>query len=219
MGFIKLYVFFIAASFLMSLVIYFRPRNPYFYLKLFPPFLFVTLAAEVIGLYWGSTGKNNLELYNFFTTFEFFFYLYIISLVISNKKVKRITRTTAILYVLVAVTNILFIQGMKRFHTVTYSLGCLLIVMFCIYYFLELFRVPKSVKLKNNPAFWICSGLLFFYCCGFPLYALINYWSDISKLVVRNFGEIVTILNIFLYTLFTVAFLCIKTQKYTLSPL
>lgn len=218
MGFLRLYMFFIAVSFLASLSVYFKPKTSYSYLKLFPPFLLATLIVEALGVYLWSVGKNNLELYNFFTAFEFFFYLCIISLVISNNKIKRVIRITSILYIFIAVINILFIQKMKTFHTITYSLGCLLIVVSCIYYFLELFRVSKSVKLKNNPAFWICSGLLFFYCCGFPLYGLINFWSDISKLVVRNFGEIVTILNIFLYTLFTVAFLCIKTRKYTLSP-
>ena len=131
---------------------------------------------------------------------------------------KKIIRITILFYAITATTNIVFIQKMKTFHTVTYSLGCLLIVVFCIYYFLELFRLPKSVKLKNNPAFWICTGLLFFYCCGFPLYGLMNYWIGISKLILQNFSNIVTILNIFLYTLFAIAFLCIKTRKYTLSP-
>ena len=217
MGFIRLYMFFIAASFLVSLLVYIKPKASPFYLKLFPPFLFATLIVEGLGSYLYSIGKNNISLYNFFTVFEFLFYLYIISLVISNPKMKKIIRITAILYVIVAMVNILFFQKMKTFHTITYSLGCLVVVVFCIYYFLELFRLTKSVKLINSPTFWICSGLLFFYCCGFPLYGLINYWSGISKLLVRNFDEIFTILNIFLYTLFTVAFLCIKTPKYTLS--
>jgi len=210
-------MYFIAASFLVSLSVYIRTESSN-YLKLFPPFLLSTLVVELLGSYLGHVEKNNVILYNFFSVFEFAFYLFIISLAISNPVMKRIIRISAVLYIIVAVINILFIQKMKTFHTITYSLGCLLIVISCIYYFLELFRIPQSIKLKNNPAFWICSGLLFFYCCGFPLYGLINFWSDISKLVVRNFGEIVTILNIFLYSLFTIAFLCIKTQKYTSSP-
>ena len=86
---------------------------------------------------------------------------------------KKVIRIIMILYALIAIINIIFIQKMKAFHTVTYAFGCLLIVAVCIYYFFELFKIPKSVKLKNNPAFWICSGLLFFYCCGFPLFGLI----------------------------------------------
>lgn len=217
MTFLSIDIYFITISFLVSLSAYFTPNTFNSYLKLFPPFLLLTLMAELLGSYWGSIGKNNVILYDFFSTFEFCFYLWIIGLIVNNTRVKKIIRITILLYIIAATTNILFIQKMKTFHTITYSLGCLLIVFFCIYYFLELFRIPQSVKLKNNPAFWICSGLLFFYCCGFPLYGLINFWSDISKLVVKNFSQIVTILNIFLYSLFTIAFLCIRTRKYTLS--
>ena len=209
-----------AISFLASLSVYFISKNAPFYLKLFPPFLLATLAVESFGSYLSSIRKPNVWLYNFFTVFEFCFYLFVISLIITDIQKKKIIRIMLILYAIVTVVNIIFIQKMKMFHTVTYALGCLLIVIVCIYYFLELFRNPKSVKLTNNPAFWICSGLLFFYCCGFPLYGLTNFISGISKLIIKNFFAIIIILNIFLYSLFTIAFLCrLKIRKYTSLPL
>jgi hypothetical protein len=219
MDFLPPYMYIVVASFITSLTVYYKPKLSSFYLKLFPPFLFLTVIVEVIGAYLMYVRQNNLTIYNFFTTFEFCFYLAIISMIIINKRVKQIIRITIVLYALAAVTNIVFIQTMKQFHTVTYSLGCLLVVAFCVYYFLELFRFPRSIKLFNMPAFWICTGLLFFYCCTFPLYGLNNYWmtSGISKLVLQNFTKIISILNVFLYSLFTIAFLCIRTRKYTLS--
>ncbi len=186
------------------------------YLRLFPPFLFLTLAAEIIGPYLSAHNRSNVALYNFFTVFEFCFYMVLISLMVDNGRVKKNMQISVFFYGLIAVLNILFFQGMNGFHTITYSFGCLVIVSFCVYYFFELFRLPKSIKLSRNPAFWICSGLLFFYCCGFPLYAFMNYWSN-YKWVIKSFDSIVTILNIFLYSLFTIAFLCSKTPKYTLS--
>jgi hypothetical protein len=215
MNFLPPYIYAIAISFLASLTVYLKLRASDRYLRLFPPFLLATLLAELLAITY--LHKQNIFVYNFFTTFEFFFYLRILSLVISRVQAKRIIRISAVLYVFAAVINIFFIQKTKMFHTITYAFGCLLVVTFCIYYFLELFRLSKSVQLKNNPAFWICSGLLFFYCCGFPLYGLINVWSGISKLILKNFDQIVTILNIFLYSLFTIAFLCIRSRKYTLS--
>ena len=217
MSFLPFYIYFMALSFLISLTGLFPPRNRYPYLKIFPVFLFATLIVETLGPYMASKGQHNVILYNFFTAFEFCFYLFVISLIISSKKVKNVIRIIIVLYALIAVGNILFYQGMNTFHTVTYSLGSLLVVGFCVYYFLELFRLPKSVELWNNPAFWICSGLLFYYCCAFPLFGLVNYWIGVSKLLLRNFSQIVTILNIFLYSLFSIAFLCVKTRKYTLS--
>ena len=217
MSFLPLYVYFIFISFLASLSVYLPSTISYRYLKLFPPFLLATILIESIGSYIGSLRKSNLTLYNFFTVFEFCFYMYVVSLIITSKKMKKTIMVVIMLYTLISVINIIFIQEMRKFHTVTYAFGCLLIVATCVYYFFELFKLPKSPKLKNNPAFWICSGILFFYCCSFPLFGLSNFLSDISKLIIKNIYKIVTILNIFLYTLFTIAFLCrLKIRKYTL---
>lgn len=219
MPYLPVYVYFICLGFLSSLTVYTRwTANRPAYLKLFPPFLFATLVIETLGSYLSAIKVPNLALYNFFTVFEFCFYLWVISLVITGSRMITITRITAVFYLVIAVVNIIFIQKMKQFHTMSYAFGCLLIVAFCIYYFYELFKFPKAVKLVNNPAFWICSGLLFFYCCSFPMFGLFNFMSQMTPLIVRNFYSIITILNIFLYSLFTIAFLCIlKTPKYTLS--
>jgi len=217
MSFLPLYVYFIFISFVASLTVYSQAKTSDLYLKLFPPFLLATMAIEYAAIYLAAKNRSNLALYNFFTVFEFCFYMYVISLIITSKKVKKTIIVAMVLYTLISVINIIFIQEMRKFHTVTYAFGCLLIVATCVYYFFELFKLPKSPKLKNNPAFWICSGILFFYCCSFPLFGLSNFLSDISKLIIKNIYKIVTILNIFLYTLFTIAFLCrLKIRKYTL---
>lgn len=152
-------------------------------------------------------------LYNFFSMFEFSFFLAILACIIQNGKTRKVIWITIVAYIIAALSNIFFLQGVRTFHTYTYCIGCLLIVIFAIYYFYELFKFPKSVKLQHNPSFWICSGLLFYYCCGSPLFGLINTWGNISKLILNNFDAIVTILNIFLYSIFTIAFLC-RTRRY-----
>jgi hypothetical protein len=221
MEYLKLYHYFIAFSFLASLLVYTGPSKELPYLKFFPPFLLITLIAECWGAYLSSVGsissrQLNTAMYNFFSTFEFCFYLWFISILISKPAMKKSIRITMVAYALVAIINILFIQKIYVFHTTTYSLGCLLVVIFCIYYFLELFRLPKSVKLISSPAFWICTGLLFFYICGFPMYGFIKLWMNVD-LVAKNFGNIVNMLNVFLYSLFTIALLCSKIRKYSLS--
>ena len=217
MSFLPLYVYFIFISFVASLTVYAKAKTSYLYLKLFPPFLLATIVIEYAATYLAVKNKSNLALYNFFTVFEFCFYMYIISLIITSKRIKKTIMVAMVLYTLISVINIVFIQEMQKFHTVTYAFGCLLIVAACVYYFFELFKLPKSTKLINNPAFWFCSGILFFYCCSFPLFGLSNFLSDISKLIIKNIYKIITILNIFLYTLFTIAFLCrLKIRKYTL---
>lgn len=210
------YIYVIAVSFLASLTVFYKLKSSDAYLRWFPPFLLATLIAELTGAYLNYLQTPNILLYNLFSTVEFCFYFWIINLVISNVRVKKAILIVSILYAVTTLVNIFFIQGTRTFHTMTYALGCLIVVIFCIYYFLELFRLPKSIQLKNNPAFWICSGLLFFYCCGFPMFGLTNVLSGISRMLVRNLVEILNILNIFLYSLFTIAFLC-RNRRYTLS--
>ena len=210
-----IYIFFIALSFVTSIFSYSDQRHPY--LKIFSPFLFATLIAESFGAYLKYINKSNLYIYNFFTVVEFCFYMFLITLIINNTKAIKIIRIGGFFYAILSISNILFFQGMKDFHTITYSLGCLAIVTVCFYYFFEIFRLPKSVKLSRDPAFWICSGHLFFYCCGFPLYAFVNFWMRFD-LIINNIQTFITILNIFLYSLFTIAFICNRTRKYISSP-
>lgn len=211
---LPVFVYFVLLSFLASLLVFKDKEHPY--LKFFPPFLLATIITEIIAYVMSLYDRNNILLYNFFTTAEFCFYLFFISILINNESVKKIIRIACVLYLIPALINIFFFQGPKVFHTVTYSFGCLLVIISCFYYFLELFRLPKSVKLSRNPAFWICSGLLFFYCCGFPLYAFVNFWLR-YKWMLHSFQSIISILNIFLYSLFTIAFLCNKIPKSTSS--
>ena len=206
------YIFFIAAAFIGSLFIY-GQTGLASYLKLFPPFLGTSVLVELLALYLAANGKNNYLLYSFFTTIEFSFYLYIISCIVTSIIVRKIIRYILIGQILLSLINIFFVQT-NGFNSLTYSLGCLFIVSFCVYYFLELFRRPKSIKLALEPSFWICSGLLFYYCCSFPLFGLITVFFEIPKAMIRSILFIVDVLNALLYTLFIIAFVCkIKTRN------
>src|ERR1700720_2260737 len=157
-----LYIYSICIGFLAALMISFR-RDTAFYLRLFAVFLFLTLLVEAIGVYSQLHDINNIALYNIFTTVEFVFYFFVLNQVLGKKKAKRVVFHITWIYALLAGANIFFIQKITVFHTMTYSLGCLLVVAICIYYFLEIFQLPHSVNLARQPAFWICSGLLFYY--------------------------------------------------------
>jgi len=214
---LPVYFYFIALCLLVSLTSFFVKPRAELYLRVFTPFLVLTLTIEMICDRLFNKGLPNVHIYNYFTAFEFVFYMFAVRLMIESQRIKRIILVTIFIYTIGAVINIQFLLGTYEFHTITYSIGCLLVAICCIFYFLELFRRPKSVNLMRIPAFWICSGLLFFYCSSFPLFSLVNLWGKISPIINKNFGAIISILNIFLYSLFTIAFLCrIRRRKYIL---
>jgi hypothetical protein len=202
-------------SLLVSSSLIFRRNSPK-YLKVFPFFLLVTVIIEIIGWRLVVNGINATLLYNLFTTLEFEFYLFLLYNIIQNPRFRKVILYCICFYPVLVIANISLIQ-VNTFHSITYAFGCLLIVTVCIYYFLELFQYSKSIDLKREPAFWMCSGLLFFYCCSFPLFGLLNFIHDVSGVIMRNLASIVMILNILLYSAFIVAFLCNLKAKNELA--
>ena len=90
MSFLPLYVYFIIISFLASLSVYFISKDPPVLFKIISPFFIGNInsgiAWDLFSIYQESL---ILWLYNFFTVFEFCFYLWIISLIINNKRCKE----------------------------------------------------------------------------------------------------------------------------------
>ena len=212
-----LYIYFIAFSALIGWLFFNRNKDKT-YLKWFPFFLVSSVVVETYGNYLSSLNIDNTRLYNFFSHAEFIFYFFVLYHIIRSSRIKKIILIIACIFIPLDLTNIFFLQGLDNFHTVTYSLGCVLIIAPSIYYFYELFRLPKLISLMREPSFWIVSGLLFFYSCSFPYFAFTGLLYDAAPFIMNNFSMIISILNILLYSLFTIAFICrIRVRKSILS--
>ena len=178
------------------------------YLKLFPFFLLSSGICEYIGWQMGNHRIPNTALYNYLSTYECTFYLLMLRMMIVKKMFKTITLWVACAYPVFCLLNIYLIQGVHAFHSFSYCTGCLLIVLVCVYYIIELFQLPNTINLLKEPAFWICSGLLFFCTVSFPLLGLTNYIYRISPIIIKNLQLILNLMNVLLYAMFTIAFLC-----------
>lgn len=194
-------------SFLCALTLFVQISAPH-YLRLFSVLLFVTVVIELSAVVLvPKYPVLVINMYNFFTTFEIEFYLLMIRFMIQSRVIKKIILYVLCIYPVLAILNVLIIQK-GGFHTITYSLGCLLVVSAAIYYFFELFRLPKSVDLLRESAFWVCTALLFYHTCTFMLTGLWNQLHLLPEVVLNNVTRIFTILNFLLYLLFCIAFLC-----------
>ncbi len=210
------YFYFIVVSLLASLGAYFRGEKEG-YLKSFPVFLFISIVVEIVAYLLAAKIRANTILYNCFGIFEFVFYFFVLHEVVHNEKAKKVIFHISWVYVLLVILNFIFVQKITGFASMTYALGCLVIVAVCIYYFLELFQVSRSVNLLRQPAFWICSGLLFFYVCTFPIFGLLNFIDSFPYIIKGHLSGILNLLNVFLYSSFTIAFLCRARMKKSMS--
>lgn len=200
----------------------YKKKNRELYLKFFVIFLVLSVFIELFASFLLQIKKqeNTLFLFNIFGAFEIVFYIWAIRETIRNKKAKKIMLFVLLFYPVAALINIFFFQGKHGhgFHSFTYALGCLLIVISCIYYFYELFLIPYSVNLLRQPSFWICTALLFFYAFTYPIYGLSNLMMSLPKVILINLERVVYLLNVLLYSMFSIAFLCrIKIRKYSRS--
>lgn len=201
---------------LASIIAFFQPSTE-FYLKIFPIYLIVTMLVELFTYYLGTHGKRTIIIYNLFSVFEFMFYFFVLMRIITNKKVKRVIKFIIIFYPILALLNYFFLQKSTSFHTMSYTLGCLLIIGLCIIYFVDIFQNPQATSLLKLPAFWVCTAIMFSYCCTFPFFGLLNFFDTVPKIIFNNLRRILSLINILSYTLFTIAFLCrIRIRRSTL---
>lgn len=214
-----LYVITIAISFVCSIAgLYLIKENRRSFLKWFTPFLLLTLIVEFEGTLMSARRVNNTALYNYFSTFEFAFYFVYFYYHLRSRALKNFALCLGIAYPLIALANILFYQGRAPygFHTYTVMLGAILIVICCMLYFNEMLRFPGTSSLVHIPAFWINTGLLFFYSSTFATISLTNYLSKISYFS-KIFSEILEKSNILLYLLISIGLLCTLKLRKSLS--
>ena len=204
---VPIHLIFILLSAIVGFIVLLKGALPS-YLKFFPLFLICTFIVEVIGWQLGVRGINNVIYFNFSSIISIIYFLYIIHELLISRIAMRIIIICAIVYTIVALTNIFFIHGMHVFHTMTWSVGSFLIIIFCVYFFYELFTRPYFINLRREPGFWIVTGLLFFNACALPFSGLANYIYQFSPVLIRSFYWMLSFLNVLLYLLFTIAFLC-----------
>lgn len=180
------------------------------YLRLFPVFLATSVFVEVQADLIRTTGndRNNLTLYNAFVIVEFVFYLFVLKSVIFSPSVKGKMNWIIFFFILLSCTNLIIVGKIETFQSVTYATGCLLIVIYSIFYFYELFNLPEFIDLLREPSFWIISGLLFYYTCTYPVMGMMNHLSRIPRLSYSTLEFLFTWTNVLLYLIFTIAFIC-----------
>jgi hypothetical protein len=209
------------AVFIVSLSVFFQKSTP-FYLKTFSIYFLAALINGMIMEWLSNHGKYNTGLENAYGIFESCFYFYVLHEIIVSSKVKRIILFVMLVFFLFAFMNIIFIQKKVGFNPINFTIGALITVTFCIYYFVELFQKAEPQHLYRLPSFWIGSGLLFTTVLSFPILALESFMemqtnSKASHIIFDHLDEINAVILISTFVLFSIGFLCrIRISKSTL---
>jgi hypothetical protein len=208
--------------FLISLSVFAQKPLP-LYLRLFPLYFFLLMIDDFAIEYTTALGIHNNIIINTWGIAEFSFYLFVLWSVIVNIKVKRRILYTTMTFVVFALINLFFIQHNDLFNPVNFTIGTVITVIFCIYYFFELFQKTEAQTLTRLPSFWIVSAILFNVVLIFPIFALFSFMNQLSKanqktsmIVFDHIVAIFNIISVLTYILYSIGFLCrIRTSKST----
>jgi len=208
--------------FLISLSVFAKKPVP-LYLRLFPVYFFLLMIVDKIIEYTTDLRIHNNILLNIWGPIEFSFYFFVLGQVITSKLNKRILYTITA-FLIFAFINLFFFQRNDLFNPVNFTVGTVITVIFCIYYFFELFQKTEVQSLTRLPSFWIVSAILFNVVLIFPIFALFSFMDSISKanrktsmIIFDNIVAIFNIISVLTYMLYSIGFLCrIRTSKSTL---
>ena len=190
-------------------------NKPFTYLHTLPIFLLYLYGVEQFSNYLVQQQKENIWLFNYSSVTEICYYTWLISKMYKLKKYCKTIDIIRVVYCLIALVNIIFFQGKKGFHTITFGLGSLFLIACCIYYFYQLLLFPNRESLLKKMEFWVSTAILFSFSCGFPIFCLTNiYYNNVSAAIWPIILNINLIINIIYYSLFAIAFLSqIKIKK------
>jgi hypothetical protein len=210
-------------TFIVSLFVFFQKPVPVF-LKIFPIYY---LCAFLTGRYmeWlAFKGEFNSGTGNVWTVLEFCFYFLVLSLVIINVKIRRTLIILIVLFAFFAFINLFFIQKKIGPSALNNSIGSLITVIACIYFFMELFQKKEAQSLARLPAFWIVSGIFFNTILSYPAFAMDSFMETMDKsnhqkyaVIINNLDLLYNIILVLTSILYMIGFLCrIKIRKSTL---
>jgi hypothetical protein len=94
---------------------------------------------------------------------------------IGSQKIKTSFLVLTIVYLVFAIINLFFIQGIMKIPSYTMTFGCVVLITFATTYFRVLSReLPRSVYVRL-PIFWINCAVITYFSVTLPIYLITDY--------------------------------------------
>jgi len=182
----------------IALIISIRKRKKYKILNTFPFYIIFLIMVYITGtastlssaikyhpeFFWGLTEYTDYGFTIFeIVTFSVFFYQ-----LIDNLLLKRIIIVANLVFILFSIYMFITSHAFYQFNfqitkSTVYTVEGVILFMICLFYFIEFFKKPPTLNLKNEPVFWISTGALFFFAGTLPYSVLENH-------IIRNYRDV-----------------------------
>jgi hypothetical protein len=187
-------------------------------MRIFLPYLFLKAGLELYSQFLYNKVLNNAWLISLIEILSIFFYLFILSRFIVNKRMKTLSLFISLAVPVVFIFSSVFLLPLKQFHLLELAAGSFLLLLFCGYFFFELLSFPNDAELLKYPPFWVVTGLLFNYAGIFPFFLFFNFIVKQTPATVRSLQFMLDFLSTILNILLIISFICrLNLRKKSLS--
>lgn len=156
----------------------------------------------------------NFTVLSIFTFLEFFFLTTFIYLNVSAALFKKIILFSGTAFIIFCISHYIFKLGNQKFDTLPASIESLLVLIYCILYFVDNVNQTRESFLYESYQFWIIVGILL-YLAG-TLFLFI-FSSSFTASEMHTFWNINYFLNILKNLLFAIAFFMKKETTNNLT--
>jgi hypothetical protein len=118
---------------------------------------------------------------------------------------KKMTLIFGITSLVAMVFNVVFIESMSTYPSVSNTVLCIFLIILSLVYFYELLTRQEFTYIEKQGMFWINSGVLFYFAINIFLFMLFNKISNADK---YNYYMMQSVTNIIANLLYSVGLLC-----------
>ncbi len=219
MGF-KLFLFnlqcaIICVSFMFSLVLFIRSNTTAYFKGLFLYCFFAFLLAILSFIETNFYGiRYAAILLNFSLIIQLILLGNFILSALNSERLRKTLRIFLVIFVLILIV-IIFQNKLTSMNSKAYSFSDLCLIIFAIFYYLQLFKDPPSQKLNDQPSFWIITGIFVGMGINTPLASFADYFK-IHNSIIDDFFFYLIMINgyLIMHFFFIKGFLCLmRTNK------
>lgn len=204
---------------LIVLVIQYKKLKHTIY-RYFLPYLIFIVIYEFLDIGdWLYINHSNLYTANITLIVYFLFYTLFLRKLLIDEQYKKVTGILILVTLASSLINMAFFQGFWKLDTVTILLQFSVIIMLvCLYFYQLINSIDIEQPILNLPAFWLNTGLLFFYLSDFLFYSSFAYMAYRNNYHYFIFTTtIINIANVILYSCLSVCFLCFNRNTNSLQ--
>lgn len=206
---------------------YFKKNSTDKEVGFFAYFLLLTFFVEALALiptiiYWNESLHflketilySNFWLYNPYSIINFAVYILYFNRKLSDKRIKNIINKLLILYVVICITNLVFSDVFFRSHSaLTYLGGSIFLLGVIFYFYFEILLSDKILSIKRELSFYISIITLLYFLTTAPIWIYYKYYTIESPEFVELSSTILIVMNIFMYSFFSIAFLWLANKE------